>query len=360
MNKCDIQLLENIYYSIISEVKESRANIEKLMSKYGVDQNTAVNILNRFNKVQIRLTNKDIFGFDSAQSLIDAIQEIEKTPSKASQIHTIKDEGSRSIYKDGVCEVKLITTADAAIKYGSHTKWCISAKQGNLFDIYNKNNHIFIVLFESGLKYAILSTKYIDSFADDISKEIYSKSNLINTLGEFSSKPRVNSVWTAADDKIELEEMEEPLPKTAMAAILATPALTKLIKFNLDFSDNKVSIYSTTANNMPYDFWSLHYIPDEEAQYTVNRNGPCLLIEFSDGIEYVIELLTDPDDPDRPDRYIGLYRTPLEQESGAEYYAYVDYLEHTMTDRKMSYTDLVRGNVKAGNIIKKIILTKVW
>jgi hypothetical protein len=111
------------YY--LKEVALSNANVDKFNKRYGTTfaPHILKNIFDRFNKVQPRLKNKDIFGYKDIKDLQSAIQ----VKSGKEVLRNIKQNDANVIVNNERVLVVEPLTMDASIKYGANTKWCTAA-----------------------------------------------------------------------------------------------------------------------------------------------------------------------------------------------------------------------------------------
>jgi hypothetical protein len=147
------KLVESV---LLLEVTISKANKERFMKKYDTDENKAVDYINKFNSVIVKLTNKDIFGYNDLKELDRALKQAQETKTKRQVVKETAIAGSTKVYEDNNCVVRLIRTKEAAIAYGKGAPWCISyddrvpaedERSGNLFWNYSisQNKTIYIL-----------------------------------------------------------------------------------------------------------------------------------------------------------------------------------------------------------------------
>jgi len=114
------------HYRLVTELTDSKANIERLVKKYGVYEDDAHALIQRFTKVEARLQNKDIFSYKSLDELEKTISGLETTKSVPQQIKTDADKGAKIVFENENVIVRLIRNKRAAIKFGRGTNWCIA------------------------------------------------------------------------------------------------------------------------------------------------------------------------------------------------------------------------------------------
>ena len=108
-------------------------------------QSTAVDYLTKFHKLkakkQIPSPRNDINRYADVADFASVIDEYPE-PEKAE-----KSKGdAQEVYKDD--NVRIITpkNTEAACYYGQGTRWCTAADHNNLFDVYNKQGPMYILL----------------------------------------------------------------------------------------------------------------------------------------------------------------------------------------------------------------------
>ena len=151
-------------YELLTELTVSKANVRRLITKYGVDEAAARSLINRFNEVEGTLAKKDIFTYDSIEELEAAIGAVTTEREKVTN-------GAINVFENDKAIVLLIRTKEASIKHGRKAKWCVSYDDsgdqnqgqagGNHFYTYINNDFtIYFVLPKTGIeKFAILKSK---------------------------------------------------------------------------------------------------------------------------------------------------------------------------------------------------------
>jgi len=125
-------------YTILLEVLDSVANIQRFTQKYGdVKDDEIKAIFDKFNKYVARLKQKDIFAYSSLEELNSVLSSMEATPSKSQQIKATSADAPKVYEDDQVVVVKPLTHK-AVMKYGAGTKWCITEKDGSHYKDYVK------------------------------------------------------------------------------------------------------------------------------------------------------------------------------------------------------------------------------
>ena len=110
---------ESYSYKLITEVTTSRANVQRLIAKYRIDEPAARALIDKFNKVEGALKNKDIFAYGNIDELETAIGAVTTEREKVTK-------GAINVFENDEVTVLLIRTKEASIKNGRGTHWCIS------------------------------------------------------------------------------------------------------------------------------------------------------------------------------------------------------------------------------------------
>ena len=157
-------------YELLTELAVSKANVQRLITKYGIDEPAARSLINRFNEVEGALAKKDIFTYNNIDELKAAIGAV---TTKREQV----TKGAIKVFENDKATVLLIRTKEASIKHGRKTEWCISYDDsgkdaqgdeehdvtGNRFDSYSLSvgepSIYFVISKTNDEKFAILKNK---------------------------------------------------------------------------------------------------------------------------------------------------------------------------------------------------------
>lgn len=110
------------------------------------------NELTTFEKVKNRLPNKDLNSY-TLSSLYDALESVDTEggdKSKRQQATEIKKEGTEVLINSGNFIALKILNKEAAMYYGKGTKWCTAAEENNMFDSYNNQGPLYVVIVKDG------------------------------------------------------------------------------------------------------------------------------------------------------------------------------------------------------------------
>lgn len=102
--------------------------------------------LSNFEKHKGKLESKDINGYSHISYLENALTpHLGSAGSKKEEKRLIKHEGADLIHDGPNLTVHHLKTEKAACLYGANTKWCTAARNGNMFDEYNRQGPIYAI-----------------------------------------------------------------------------------------------------------------------------------------------------------------------------------------------------------------------
>lgn len=104
--------------------------------------------LKEFDRVRPRLYDKDINQFKTLKELYSVIDKFKYTEVKSTkQIKKdAKSEGADKLIDNAEILMYKVKTKEAAMLLGKGTRWCTAATKDNLFDDYNKDGPLFVVI----------------------------------------------------------------------------------------------------------------------------------------------------------------------------------------------------------------------
>lgn len=164
--------------------------------------NTLINLIKDFDKYQGRLKNKDINQYSGFAELGDEIQEIKSKIGTKPEIE--------KIYEDDNFLVIIPKNKPASCKYGANTKWCVTQKNENYFDVYTSGNQALYFIINkkrsSGSVYSKIAVHVTDSgdfsYWDSLDKpmtnkevEVFQSSfpKMMNSIKEHYDKTHENN-----------------------------------------------------------------------------------------------------------------------------------------------------------------------
>ena len=110
------------------------------------DSTRLFHALSQFVSKKNALPIKDIGQYKSLADLEDAVEDQEVVKSKRQEKQDIKTEGADVIFKSAAYTIIHLKTEAAATYYGKNTKWCTTGNQNNMFDYYNEDGPIYVIL----------------------------------------------------------------------------------------------------------------------------------------------------------------------------------------------------------------------
>jgi hypothetical protein len=117
--------------------------------------NTALILFDK-NKIKLHIEQRDINKIKSLPDLETLVEPFEETKSgkeiKKEISATIKTQ-TKLIYDGAEGKISVPLAQEASMFWGQGTKWCTAANKDNMFDQYNKDGHLYIILMNNGEKY---------------------------------------------------------------------------------------------------------------------------------------------------------------------------------------------------------------
>jgi hypothetical protein len=102
--------------------------------------------LTDFVKKKPSLEKKDINQYKRLSDLEDAVEDTKEVSSKKQQKQEIKTQGADTVFESGAYSIAKLKTEEAACAYGKGTKWCTAGDKDNMFDRYNEEGPLFVIL----------------------------------------------------------------------------------------------------------------------------------------------------------------------------------------------------------------------
>lgn len=101
--------------------------------------------LTNFMQYTNRLPNRDVMAYASIADIEDVVEPyIGKAVSVRAETAEIKNNGVNKIVDTDKIKIYEMLTKEAAMFYGSGTRWCTAADQNNAFETYDKG--LFIIM----------------------------------------------------------------------------------------------------------------------------------------------------------------------------------------------------------------------
>jgi len=135
------------------KIKADYKTVQKKFINQGIDEPIVKEYLDTFKKLRdknrIQDTDKkdiDYWGKKSWDTFTSFIDDLEKSKSKTEEKKLTKLKGADLVAENGDWRVYHITTHEAAMVYGSGTKWCITQKDGiDWYDYSEDTEFIFLI-----------------------------------------------------------------------------------------------------------------------------------------------------------------------------------------------------------------------
>jgi ethanolamine utilization microcompartment shell protein EutS len=108
------------------------------------------------NKVRLPVEQRDINKIKSLsdlETLVEAFEEIKSGKEIKKEISANIKSQTKVIYNGSQGKILVPLTQEASMFWGQGTKWCTAANKNNMFDEYNKDGHLYIILMNNGEKY---------------------------------------------------------------------------------------------------------------------------------------------------------------------------------------------------------------
>lgn len=105
---------------------------------------TALEILMRHG-AKLPQDKRDVNKYKSVSDLYNAVKGFESVDTQ-SEAERKSKEGSEKVYEDSDWTVVIPHTEEAAKLYGANTRWCTAAENNNMFDYYNRQGPLYIIM----------------------------------------------------------------------------------------------------------------------------------------------------------------------------------------------------------------------
>ena len=152
-----------------------------------------VNIyLENFSKNSNKLEKKDLNKYTSFDELTNALENIKDVKGSREKKRNAKSNAEK-IYEDNKWIIIIPHTKEAAIQYGKGTKWCTAGINDNMFDFYNEEGPLYIIINKQNPSEKYQFHLESDQYMDTQDNEIDIKSFLEENPGIYKFlKPKVN------------------------------------------------------------------------------------------------------------------------------------------------------------------------
>jgi hypothetical protein len=98
------------------------------------------------NKKKLRPEHRDINRIIDIEDIIDEYRDISVTSKSEQREKYISDGSAELIFDDAEYRVIVPKTSEASCYYGVNTRWCTASRDNNMFDNYNRDGPLYIIL----------------------------------------------------------------------------------------------------------------------------------------------------------------------------------------------------------------------
>jgi hypothetical protein len=155
-----------------------RRYIDGSISRYEDVTSTWADLLHKYHRLKVRrmLPSElmDINKFKTADDLLKLHDSVHEIFNNTDEKEEIQKGNAKVVFDNEEVRVIIPEDQDAACYYGQGTKWCTAAKKRNVFDDYNANGPLFIILPKKpkyeGEKYQL--HKSTNQFTDEQDKYV--------------------------------------------------------------------------------------------------------------------------------------------------------------------------------------------
>jgi hypothetical protein len=108
------------------------------------------------NKVRLPVEQRDINKIKSLsdlESLVEPFEDVKSGKEEKRELSANIKSQTKVIYNGSQGKILVPLTQEASMFWGQGTKWCTAANKNNMFDRYNKDGHLYIILMNNGEKY---------------------------------------------------------------------------------------------------------------------------------------------------------------------------------------------------------------
>lgn len=169
-----------------------------------------------------RATIKDINAFQNLKSLQQELTQINKTKS-SKETRTLTKSGGVKLVENDVMVFLLVTDREAAMSYGSGTKWCISMARDTYFEDKSAKNDLFYFRLDK--------TRRADSY-NKLCIQVFRDPKTSTPDGTFV-------IWDAQDNDVNIDDVRENIPD-----------IDHLLKLAMkDAAKRPITIFAASANS---------------------------------------------------------------------------------------------------------------
>ncbi len=135
-----------VNWMIVNYLKNNIKRLEDIPSRIG----PALKIyMGLSNKNKLKPEHKDINKITDIEDVVDEYKEIDTTSKSEIKDKYLKSGEAELVYDDSEWKIIVPKTEEASCHYGINTRWCTAAKENNMFDDYNEDGPLYIILQKS-------------------------------------------------------------------------------------------------------------------------------------------------------------------------------------------------------------------
>jgi hypothetical protein len=132
------------------------------------------------NKIRLTVEQRDINKIKSLsdlESLVEPFEDVKSGKEEKRELSANIKSQTKVIYNGSQGKILVPLTKEASMFWGQGTKWCTAANKDNMFDNYNKDGHLYIILMNNGEKYQfhLSSAQLMDVKDDEVDFEEFNK-----------------------------------------------------------------------------------------------------------------------------------------------------------------------------------------
>lgn len=222
--------------------------------------------LEKFIDNSRKLEKKDINSYKSLNELDKALKDIKDVKGSREAKRDAKS-GAEKVYEDDKWVIIVPHTKEAAIQYGKGTKWCTAALNDNMFDYYNSQGSLYIIINKQNplekYQFHLESDQYVDTKDKEIDIKSFLEKN--QKIYEFI-KPKINKANWKTWPTWFMDDLE-----------------------NFDYNDY--------LNAVKYNPYALQFTPDKFKDYTICLTAAKRIYNR------LIEIENDKDNPNYNEDY---------------------------------------------------------
>jgi hypothetical protein len=111
------------------------------------------------------------------ETLVEPFEDVKSGKEEKRELSANIKSQTKVIYNGSQGKILVPLTQEASMFWGQGTKWCTAANKDNMFDEYNKDGHLYIILMNNGEKYQfhLQSGQLMDVRDDEVNFDDFNK-----------------------------------------------------------------------------------------------------------------------------------------------------------------------------------------